>query len=403
MDHDELSKLVFQAKARNRASGVTGLVVHDQGAFFQWLEGPRQGLEPIIESIRRDTRHGDVEVLFDHDDTPRLFRGWDLKLAAHPSHLAGLPGDTLPAPDALLRGLHDHPHAVPMLLETLAPRHPPEFASLDARGRDGSGGLNAVIAERVVPALQRAARRHGPLGAEPLAKTALTLARLLVAGDEHEAFALIEKACPRGRDEGLDDLIGLFEPASRFLGDLWREEGCSEFEVTLALCRMQRALRLRHAGAVPAPGPGAGMPHALVVPQPGEPHALGAALDSEVLAQAGWDVDSDFPDDDAALEHLLAERWYDALDLSLSGALGHDDWLPMVTRTVDKARAASRNPELVVVVSGRVFREHDGASSEVHADLALKSAADVHEEIVAALPEAMKRQLRWRRRARDAV
>ena len=396
MEHDELRQLVFRAKARNHASDVTGLVVHDQGAFFQWLEGPRQGLEPIVDSIRRDPRHTDIEVLFEHDQTPRRFRGWDLRLAAHPSRLAELPSDTLPAPSDLLRGLHEHPQAVPMLLETLAPRYGVELPEPDARG-----GIDAVVCEQVVPVLQRAARRRGPIDAEPLAKTALSLARLLAAGDEAEAFKLIETACPRGREDGLDDLIDLFEPTSRFLGDLWREEGCSEFEVTLALCRMQRALRLTRAGAVPAPGPGNGMPHVLVVPQPGELHALGAALDSEVLAQAGWDVDSDYPGDDAALERLLAEQWYDALDLSLSDALEHGDWLPMVTRTIDRARAASRNPDLIVVVSGRVFREHDEAMSQVHADLALKSSADVHEEIVAALPESMKRRLRWRRRARD--
>jgi len=405
----QLLDLVSRAQSRNRESDVTGLVIYDDDHFFQWLEGPDDGLAPILDSIRRDARHTDIEVLIDRADTPRVFEGWSLKLAAPLSRIPELPPDTLAAPPELIDGLHVYPQAVPMLLEALAPSHltysAPEVAADEHDHSDErpwqtrvQQDMEAVIAERVVPALHRAARGRGRLKAEPLSLIAEDLARLLIAEDHGPALDLIEQVClPEG--DSLATLISLFEPASRFLGDLWQREDCSELEVTLALCRMQLALRRQRAGAVPDAAH-AMVPRVVVVPQPGELHRLGAALDSEVLWQAGWDVHRAFPRDDAALETLLARGWYDALVLAMSDAFEHDDWLPTVGRTIDRARQASENPDLVVVVSGRVFREQSAAGTSVHADLALTSSADVEEEIVGALPEALRRRFRLRRRCR---
>lgn len=115
----------------------------------------------------------------------------------------------------------------------------------------------------------------------------------------------------------------------------------------------------------------------LVAPMPGELHALTATLDAEVLWQAGWDLRCERPDTDAALGKMLSRQWFDALDLSLSAAFAREHWLPRMARTIAVARAASRNPSLVVVVRGRAFFEQVDSHQQVGAETACETALQI--------------------------
>ena len=44
MSELELYRLARAAQIRNRAEGITGLVIYDQGNFFQWLERSEERL-----------------------------------------------------------------------------------------------------------------------------------------------------------------------------------------------------------------------------------------------------------------------------------------------------------------------------------------------------------------------
>jgi hypothetical protein len=70
------------------------------------------------------------------------------------------------------------------------------------------------------------------------------------------------------------------------------------------------------------------------------------------------------------------------LDLSLSAAFRREHWLPRLTKTIDAARHASRNPTLVVVVGGRVFAEHVALGAQVGADAASTTALHVDQSIM---------------------
>jgi len=76
----ELEQLVAQARRRNHSLGVTGMLLYEDGRFLQTLEGPPAGLEQVWDSIRRDHRHSDIEVLSEHMVSTRLFSDWDLLL-----------------------------------------------------------------------------------------------------------------------------------------------------------------------------------------------------------------------------------------------------------------------------------------------------------------------------------
>jgi len=171
------------------------------------------------------------------------------------------------------------------------------------------------------------------------------------------------------------------------LGDLWNDDLCSEFDVTLGLCRLQTAVRALDPGVLAAL-PTLPPPVVLIAPEPGELHQLGAALDSDVLWRAGWAPHDATPADDQALQDLLAATWFDVLDLSLSTAFRREDRLARFGATIEGARRASRNPALVVVVGGRVFVEEYGAGAEVGADYANHTASRVDRAILRSLREA---------------
>jgi methanogenic corrinoid protein MtbC1 len=74
----DLRELVSKAESRNRALGVTGMLLYDKGRFFQTLEGPPRALETLWTSISSDPRHAEIEVLSEHVIPSRLFGGWNL-------------------------------------------------------------------------------------------------------------------------------------------------------------------------------------------------------------------------------------------------------------------------------------------------------------------------------------
>jgi hypothetical protein len=213
---------------------------------------------------------------------------------------------------------------------------------------------------------------------------AAELARLLVAPDVDDAFDLIDQSLTRTANP-LSLFTGLFEPTARRLGDLWSQDACSEFEVAIGLCHLQSAMRRISFDLLSAPIIRSEPRRVLLAPQPGEPHSFCAALHSEMLMQIGWSACCEFPDSDKALQDLVANTWFDALDLSLSPALRREHWLPKVAETIRKARQASRNPAIAIVVSGRVFAEKADACTSVGADAFAASALQVERRIMRSL------------------
>jgi hypothetical protein len=218
---------------------------------------------------------------------------------------------------------------------------------------------------------------------------AVELAELLIGGDQAAAIERVQEL--RGVMGSTPRLYAsLLEPAARSLGDMWNEDICSEFDLTLGLCRLQTAVRLL---AVEPRGvfPGRlAKPAVLIVPEPGEFHRLAAAMDGSILSNAGWSPECAFPDNDSALGEMLAGAWFDVLDLSLSVALRQEKSLPRLAATIAMARRASRNPSLLVVVGGRVFHETCLAGVKVGADAASHSSGNVDRLILQTLNGALQ-------------
>ena len=380
-----LRRLMRTAQARNCREAVTGVLLHDDDRFFQWLEGPAEGVERVMRSIRGDPRHTDLEVLDRRASPARVFDGWDMKLAT-PGAASGLwDGEVLEPPRGIVEGLRRRPAAAPALLVKLVPppagpavrdRHEASSPGGPALSRTTASVLKSVILDAVIPSLLHG---HGLPATEAERSEgnprAPELAELLVASDQAASLDLIREL--RGHDGDARRLYApLFEPAARSLGDLWGDDLCSEFDVALGLCRLQTAVRLLGVDAPRTVFRGV-QPNVLVAPVPGEPHQLVGALDSEWLWNAGWAPRLEFPADDRALADLVSATWIDVLDLSLSAAFRRAEALPRLARTIAHARRASRNPALVVVVGGRAFVGDGAAGADVGADLASGTSRNV--------------------------
>ena len=77
-DEEALAELLREARLRNEALGVSGLLVAKGGRFMQLLEGPAWSVDDRFAAISHDGRHGDVKSLIREDIERRRFDGWSM-------------------------------------------------------------------------------------------------------------------------------------------------------------------------------------------------------------------------------------------------------------------------------------------------------------------------------------
>jgi hypothetical protein len=370
----ELYELIQAAQARNEREQITGLMLYDEGRFYQWLEGPAGNVAGLMSAIAADHRHTDIEILSDKPTDTRQFGDWTMRLATRGIRSIHS-GNNVVVPSAdTVASLRSDPSGAPGLLAKLsgpAPETPPSNGPL-------AGPAGAILKDILVTAvLPDLLVRHAEVERQspfPIDKRARALADLLVGPNTEAALELLRTL--QDSEGAIRHLYEtLLEPTARRLGDLWGEDLCAELDVTLGLAQLQRAVRVLNEEIIqPTIPKGLFLPAVLIVPEPGEAHMLSAVMDSDLLTQAGWEPITEFPASDEALQDLIAGTWFDALDLSVSSAVRRETWLPKVRQTIALARHASRNPALVVVVGGRIFAEDKDAGIAVGADAQSRTA-----------------------------
>jgi hypothetical protein len=78
---EPVEAIVEVALSRNAALDVTGALLFTGSHFAQVLEGPAEGVDELMVSILRDTRHRDVDVIETVEIPERRFAGWSLAYA----------------------------------------------------------------------------------------------------------------------------------------------------------------------------------------------------------------------------------------------------------------------------------------------------------------------------------
>ena len=74
----ELEVMLAESRVRNRAHGITGVLVFVEGAFLQILEGEKDDVLDLMQRIERDSRHRGIKVFYEEDVEGRAFTSWSM-------------------------------------------------------------------------------------------------------------------------------------------------------------------------------------------------------------------------------------------------------------------------------------------------------------------------------------
>lgn len=78
MGDQDLAELLAQSRERNERNDVTGMLLYKDRRFIQLLEGHEENVQKIFDSIRKDERHADVELLWLRYVQYRDFPDWTM-------------------------------------------------------------------------------------------------------------------------------------------------------------------------------------------------------------------------------------------------------------------------------------------------------------------------------------
>jgi MerR family transcriptional regulator, light-induced transcriptional regulator len=188
-----------------------------------------------------------------------------------------------------------------------------------------------------------------------------TLARLSIGTDEAALFGYFERV--RAQDYNFATLLAFFiARAALHLGELWQQDLCDFFEVTLGVGRLQMLMnRLEPPGASRGKD---GDRQALLIALPGETHILGLRMVGKLMDAVGWDVT--FEEQRSVEENArsAAEKWIGVVGVTV----GLPSGLERAARTIAAVRGASMNRNLAVLVGGNAFTDHPELVAQVGAD-----------------------------------
>jgi len=242
-----------------------------------------------------------------------------------------------------------------------------------SRGPDGHRALLADALEHsVIPRLLQA-HGHGEAGSDqpdfadqtgrPISGDDVReLVRLLLEPDDMPARAAVEAFRLHGVPRALL-CTDLLVPAARLLGEMWDQDLCTFVDVTVAVGRLQQALRDISAGQASPPADGESVRRVLLVPAPGEQHTFGLVMVSEFFREAGWEVTGG-PHPQLDPVAMVRRDWVDVVGFTLAGEIH----LASLTAAITAVRKASLNPRVGILVGGPQFLLNPGLAREVGAD-----------------------------------
>jgi len=74
----DVHEILQFARKNNEEKGITGILCYDTAFFVQWIEGARQKINELYETILRDKRHRNVTILEYVEIEKREFEAWSM-------------------------------------------------------------------------------------------------------------------------------------------------------------------------------------------------------------------------------------------------------------------------------------------------------------------------------------
>jgi hypothetical protein len=80
IDQIGLDQILQGCRRNNPTLGITGVLCYGNNVFLQLLEGGRAEVNQLYNTISRDPRHQEVQVLLFEEISERCFGGWTMGL-----------------------------------------------------------------------------------------------------------------------------------------------------------------------------------------------------------------------------------------------------------------------------------------------------------------------------------
>ena len=244
----------------------------------------------------------------------------------------------------------------------------------DRTGPDCTGNgvaqdaVNSVIEGEIFPAILSAPNMRcakAPAAVRSISREhALDFAKLPLEVEPEglikEVKALLDTGIPV--NAVYDELLA---PAARSLGQMWEEDSCDFVDVTMGLWRLQEVMREISAwGFEPSATPENQKRKAVFFPMPGDQHFMGPQMLEDVFTRAGWNALAMTQARRTDIIGLLSMESFNLVALTLS----RDCPSAAVRNIIDAMRLASRNPDVVILVGGRMINHNPAVVAEVGAD-----------------------------------
>ncbi len=78
MSSQDLLRLLEECRENNAGCGVTGMLLYCNGTFLQVLEGDEKVIEELVEAIRKDSRHSNMQILDRKTIDRRQYSDWSM-------------------------------------------------------------------------------------------------------------------------------------------------------------------------------------------------------------------------------------------------------------------------------------------------------------------------------------
>ena len=75
---DSIEQIRTESTQRNMSQGIGGVLYYYKGSFFQYLEGPRQNIDRLVNTIEVDPRHRGFKLMYDQPITEQRAPDWGL-------------------------------------------------------------------------------------------------------------------------------------------------------------------------------------------------------------------------------------------------------------------------------------------------------------------------------------
>ena len=118
MSDDELLDLLQSARLKNTENNITGMLLYGEGTFMQVLEGEKEDLHRVYNSIQVDLRHRNIIVMVTGMLKERIFSKWSMSFASVNADVLELMEGYLNP--AYMNFTNDHNHATVTMLKTFA-------------------------------------------------------------------------------------------------------------------------------------------------------------------------------------------------------------------------------------------------------------------------------------------